>query len=72
MNFYSFLFDAGQIYRLLLTVTVSPEPTLITESGSFRIESLNSRISFLVHMEAAAIGGRSSIRTQENTVTNDR
>lgn len=43
--------------RGLLTVTVSPEPTFITESGSLRKESLNSLRSFRVHMEAAAMGG---------------
>ena len=44
----------------VLTVTVSPEPILITESLSFRRESLNSFKSLRVHMEAAAIEGMSS------------
>ncbi len=47
-------------WQILLTVTVSPEPTLIMESGSFRMDSLNSLRSLRVHMEAAAMGGRSS------------
>ena len=51
----------------ILTVTVSPEPTFITESGSLRMESLNSLMSFLVHIEAAAMGGSSSIKTQMGT-----
>lgn len=42
-----------------LTVTVSPLPTLITASFSFRICSLNSLTSFLVHMFAGVTGGRS-------------
>jgi hypothetical protein len=40
----------------ILTVTISPEPTLITDSGSFLIESLNSATSLRVHMFAAAMG----------------
>ncbi len=44
----------------LLTVTVSPEPTFITESASFLIESLKSLMSLRVHMEAAAMGGNST------------
>jgi hypothetical protein len=40
-----------------LTVTVSPCPTLIMESPPSRlIASLNSRISFLVHILAAEMG----------------
>ncbi len=38
-------------------MTVSPEPTLMTESASFLIESLKSFMSLRVHMEAAAMGG---------------
>ena len=55
------LSDKGQ----LLTVTVSPEPTFIIESGSFRNESLKCVISLRVHMEAAATGGSSS--TKDNS-----
>jgi hypothetical protein len=40
-------------------VTISPEPTLITDSGSFLTDSLNSAMSGRVHMFAAAIGGTS-------------
>ena len=50
-------------------MTVSPEPTLMTASGSLRKEPLNSGISLRVHMEAAAIGGRSS--TTPNTRTSN-
>ena len=47
----------------LLTVTVSPEPTFITESASFRNESLNWMRSLRVHMEGAAIGSSSTCST---------
>lgn len=53
----------------ILTVTVSPEPIFITESLSFLRDSLNSFISFRVHIEAAARGGKSSTNTTYSKVT---
>ena len=44
------------VFFKLLTVTVSPDPTLMTESGSFRMDSLKSFISLRVHMDGAAMG----------------
>lgn len=49
---------------MILTVTVSPEPILMTESLSFWSEALNSLKSLRVHMEAAAMGGNSSTTQQ--------
>ena len=53
----NFFHRSGGEFAHLLTVTVSPEPTLMTESASFLIESLKSFMSLRVHMEAAAMGG---------------
>jgi hypothetical protein len=53
------LFQSKKSWTLVekLTVTVSPCPTLIMESPPSRlIASLNSRISFLVHILAAEMG----------------
>ena len=54
--------------RHLLTVTVSPEPTFITESGSLRNESLKWAISLRVHIEAAATGGSTSTKDNSDHV----
>ena len=71
-NLWSNIFHrSGGEFVHLLTVTVSPEPTLMTESASFLIESLKSFMSLRVHMEAAAMGGNwSTKRQQKNTPKN--
>ena len=54
------------VWSLLLTVTVSPDPTLITESGSLRMDSLKALMSLRVHIDAADIGGRRSSTNTPN------
>ena len=39
----------------------SPGPTLMTDSGSFLMATLNSLMSFRVHIDGAAIGTGESI-----------
>lgn len=54
--------EVGEVYKgyWWLTVTVSPLPTLIMASLSFRTLSLNSLMSFRVIIEAADMGGNST------------
>ena len=51
------------VRRRILTVTVSPEPTFITDSGSLLIICLKSLTSLRFHIDAAEMGGKSSTTT---------